>query len=310
MSDRPAAAVILGPTAVGKTAAAIAFCEHLGGEVVAADSRQIYRGCEIGSAAPTAAERAAVPHRLTSFLDPATAYTVAEYRVAAEACLLDIAARGRLPVVVAGTGLYLSTLVEGWSLTGVAADEALRARLEAASSTELHARLSTVDPPTAARLQVADRKRVIRALEVWELTGQPLSAHHAAAGTRPVPLRYHLVGLTRPRAELYQRIEWRVDAMLAAGWREELEYLLQQGLPANCQALEGLGYRRLRAALAGELTWEEAVALTKQDTRRFARRQLTWFRRLPGVTWLELAATESATATGQRLVDWWTEVSG
>lgn len=291
---KPPVPVFLGPTAVGKTEVALALCEQLGGEVIGADSRQVYRGLELGSAAPTAAERRRVPHHLVGFLEPTAQLTAAEFRDLAEAAIADILARGRTPLVVAGTGFYLSTLVYGWSLTGVAADEAVRRRLEQLGTEALYARLRDVDPAAAGRLAPADRKRVIRALEVFDLTGTTLSEHHRLAGTRPVPYDYHLFGLERGRAELYGRIERRVEDMVARGWPAEVESLQRSGLTGDERALEGLGYRRLLAALRGETTLAEAVALTKQDTRRFAKRQMTWFRKMAEATWIDVSGREAA----------------
>lgn len=306
MTDaRPRVPVLLGPTAVGKTAVALELAERLDAEIVAADSRQIYRGFTIGSAAPTPAEIARAPHHLVGFVDPAAEFTVADYRDRAEAALADILARGRLPLLVAGTGLYLSTLIEGWTLTEVAGDETLRAELEALPTEELVARLRDADPITAARLHPNDRKRLVRALEVWAATGEPLSAHHHRAGTRPVPYRYVLFGLERDRIELYERIERRVEAMIAAGWLAEVRGLLARGVAENHRAMESLGYRRLAAVLRSETTLAEAVALTQRDTRRFAKRQLTWFRRLPGVNWIKMTVEMDSAEAAARIEAIW-----
>lgn len=307
---RPAVAVLLGPTAVGKTEVALALCERLGGEVIGADSRQVYRGLELGSAAPTAADRRRVPHHLVGFLEPTAQLTAAEFRDLAEAAIAQILAGGRTPVVVAGTGFYLSTLVYGWSLTGVAGDEAVRQRLEPLGTEALYARLREVDPASAGRLAPADRKRVIRALEVYELTGTPLSEHHRLAGTRRVPYDYHLYGLERPRAELYQRIDRRVEDMVARGWLAEVELLQRSGLTGDERALEGLGYRRLLAALRGETTLAEAVTLTKQDTRRFAKRQMTWFRTMAEVTWIDVSGRKAAEVAEEIAARWRADAAG
>lgn len=287
-AGRPRVICLLGPTAVGKTALAVALGERLGGEVVSADSRQIYRGVSIGSGAPSPEELARVPHHLVGFRDPRAAYSVAEFKAAAESALADIVARGRAPLLVAGTGMWLKALTAGWTLTQVPADPELRARLAGEPAAALHARLAQADPATAARLAPADHKRVVRALEVLTLTGQPLSSHLAQAGSTPVAFDYQLWGLRRARESLCARIEARVDAMLAAGWLDEVRALLAAGLTGGEPALEALGYRHLVAALRGALAFDEAVARTKQDTRRFAKRQMTWFRALPDVSWLDL----------------------
>jgi tRNA dimethylallyltransferase len=299
---------LLGPTGVGKTALAVEVCRRLGGEVVSADSRQIYRGLSIGSGAPTAAERSIAPHHLVGFLDPRQGWSVAEFVAAAEAAIADILARGRVPLVVAGTGLYLRALAEGWTLGGVPADAEVRARLESEPADVLHARLAAVDPISAVRLRPADHKRLVRALEVHAVTGETLSAWLARAGRRPVPYDYALIGLRRARAALYARIDARVEAMLAAGWLDEVRALLDDGLDATAPAMESLGYRRLVAVLRGETTLEVATAVAQatagiqMDTRRFAKRQMTWFRAMGGVNWLE-ADEMSPEAAAEALIN-------
>lgn len=304
---RPRVLALMGATAVGKTAVACALCERLGGEIVAADSRQVYRGLAIGSAAPTPEELARAPHHLVQCVDPGEPYTVAEFVPDAERLLAGIAARGRVPVLVVGTGMWLRALVEGWTLAEVPADPALRASLESLPGDELHARLAAVDPAAAERLCPADRKRLIRALEVFEQTGQPLSARHAAAGRRPVPFEYQLFGLRRPREQLYQRIEARIDAMLAAGWLDEVRGLLASGLTGAELSFEGLGYRQLAAHLRGELALAEAVDDIKRQTRRFAKRQMTWFRRFAGALWYDWDHDEPPAAVATTLAAWWRE---
>lgn len=314
MAARPRVLVLLGPTAVGKTAVALALAERLPAEIISADSRQIYAGLTIGSAAPTAAERALVPHHLVGFLDPRTTYSVAEFVAAAEATIADIASRDRLPLLVAGTGLYLRALVTGWTLTGVPRDPVVRARLEAeavtAGSDALHVRLRGIDPETAARLAPADTKRIVRALEVWEVSGRPLSAHLAVSGTRPVPFDYQLHGLRRPRERLNARIAARLEAMLAAGWLDEVRSLLVAGLAGDEPAFESLGYRALAAVARGELDPDAAQARILIDTRRFAKRQMTWFRALPDVVWHDLDDDEPPATTAERIAEAWAAAAG
>ncbi len=305
---RPRVLVLLGPTAVGKTAVSLALASRLDAEIIGADSRQIYRGVTIGSAAPTAEQLATVPHHLIGFLDPRVTYSVAEFVASAESAAHDILARGRTPLVVAGTGMYLKALVTGWSLTGVPANEAVRARLESelaeVGSAALHRRLAELDPETADRLAPADAKRIVRALEVHEVSGRPLSEHHRESGTRPVPFDYKLVGLRREREALYARIEQRVDAMLADGWLDEVRGLLDAGLTGDEPAFEGLGYRALAAVVRGERELGEVVAGIKQDTRRFAKRQMTWFRALPEVEWLDLDMLTPGDAAASVAAGW------
>ncbi|MBI5833455.1 MAG: tRNA (adenosine(37)-N6)-dimethylallyltransferase MiaA [Armatimonadetes bacterium] len=305
---RPRVLCLLGPTAVGKTAVAVALAPLLSAEYICADSRQIYRGLAVGSAAPTPAEQALAPHHLVGFLDPRAAYSVAEFVHAAESTAWDILRRGRTPVVVAGTGLYVKALVTGWSLTSVPANDVVRARLEAEAAEHggptLHQRLAQVDPDTAARIAPADTKRVVRALEVFEVSGMPLSEHHRQSGTRPVPFDYRLVGLRRDRAALYARVEQRVDQMLAEGWLDEVRALLASGLTGGEPAFEGLGYRALAAVVRGEADLESATAGIKQDTRRFAKRQMTWYRAMPGIEWLDVDHL-TPDATAARVAESW-----
>ena len=279
---------LLGPTGVGKTALAVDVCTRLGGEVVSADSRQIYQGLRIGSAAPSDEELAAAPHHLIGFLDPRRTWSVAEFVESAEAAIADILARGRVPLIVAGTGLYLRALCEGWTLGGVPADAELRARLEAEPSEVLHARLTAIDAASAERIPPADRKRLVRALEVHAVTGQAMSEYLGSSGTRPVAYDYRLIGLRRERAALYARIDARVEAMLAAGWLDEVRALLDAGLEPLAPAMESLGYRRLVGVLRGETSLAEATAGIQQDTRRFAKRQMTWWRGMKNVTWVDM----------------------
>lgn len=305
----PPVLCLYGPTAVGKTAIAVELCERLGAEVVGADSRQVYRGLELGSAAPTDDELARAPHHLIGFLEPHETFDVAEFVPAAEARLTDLLDRGRTPLIVAGTAMWLKALTAGWTFAGVGGDEAVRARLEAEAeelgNELLHQRLSELDPATAERLHVSDRKRLVRALEVYELTGRPLSEVLAEEGTRDVPYDYRIAILSRPREELYRRIDERVLKLLEAGWLDEVRALLARGLTGEERALEGLGYPRLVAHLRGELEFDEAIALIQQDTRRFAKRQVTWERKLGGAERFELGADETAGKAAARIVQWW-----
>lgn len=300
---RPRVLTIVGPTAVGKTDVAVALARRVNGEVVAADSRQVYRGLRIGSAAPTDAELAAAPHHLVQCVDPRERFTVADFVPAAEAAIAAIIERRRVPLLVVGTGMWLRALLEGWTLTATPADPALRAELAELDLAELHARLAAVDPVSAARLPPADRKRVIRALEVCRATGRPYSAQREAA-RRPVPFEFDLFGLRRERESLYNRIDRRVEAMLAAGWLDEVRALLDSGLSGDELSLEGLGYRHLLAHLRGELTLAAATEATQTESRRLAKRQMTWFRALRGVRWLDCDDVPPA-VTAARIAEEW-----
>lgn len=283
------AVILTGPTGSGKTAVALELAERIGGEVVAMDSMTLYRGMDIGTAKPTAAERARVRHHLIDVLDPWESANVAWWLDrAAEACA-DVRSRGRRPLFVGGTPFYLKALLCGL-FDAPPADPELRRQLEAEAEQigprALHDRLRAADPTTAGRLHPNDVRRVVRALEVWQLTGRPISAYQqtwdtpAFAGRRKQVLSLACVVLEWPRDVLYRRIEARVDAMLAAGWLDEVRRLRE--LPLSKEASQALGYRELREYLDGGPEWGETIARIKTRTRQFAKRQLTWFRSLPG----------------------------
>ena len=292
MSKR-ALVVILGPTAVGKTAYAAHVATALGGEVVGADSRQIYAGMDIGTAKPTPAERAAVPHHLLDVVTPDCTLTLAEYQRMAYATIDDIHARGRLPLLVGGTGQYISAVIEGWGVPAVPPQPALRAELEAFAAQHgpraLHARLAAVDPVAAGRIDHRNVRRVVRALEVVSVTGEPISKLQEK---QPPPYTVLLVGLTLPREALYARVDARVEAMMEAGLLDEVRALARYGWEAP--ALSALGYAQLGAHLRGECTLAEAVEAVRRETRAFVRRQYTWFRAMRGVRWFDVAQTSPA----------------
>jgi tRNA dimethylallyltransferase len=286
--------VVCGPTASGKTAAAVELCLGLGGEVVSADSMQVYRGMDIGTAKPTPEEMRGVPHHLLGFLEPGAACSAAAYREAAISIIEDIFARGKVPVVCGGTGLYIDALTQplGFSAQG---DESVRKPLEEITAQEggkerLHNMLRQVDPESAARLHVNDVRRVVRALEIYQLTGKTLSQQRASDREKEGAYRGRLFGLDWPREELYRRIDQRVDQMMAEGLADEVRALLQQeGLSARSTAMQGIGYKEIARALSGECSMEEAVASVKQATRNYAKRQLTWFKRDERVQWIQAA---------------------
>jgi tRNA dimethylallyltransferase len=291
--------VLVGPTATGKTAAAILLAERIGGEIINADSMQVYREMDIGTAKPTPEEQARVPFHLLDVVTPDMPFNVSEWKQRAENALSDIVARGNRPLVCGGTGMYVRALLDDWTLAETPADPKRRERLEneakTLGSTGLHERLQQVDPTTAARLHPNDTVRIVRALEVYEATGTPMSLSLAkdqeARPTRPA-IR---LGLTLPRPELYARIEARVDAMLAAGLVEEVRHLLAQGYSAELSPLKSLGYKEIITYLRGETDFDTAVAEIKQNTRRFAKRQQTWFRADRLIHWFDVSALDSAT---------------
>jgi len=271
--------VIVGPTAVGKTRLALRLAGQLGAEIVSADSRQVYRGMDIGTDKPTAEERQRVPHHLVDIVDPDEEFTLARYQDMAYAAVEDVLARGRLPLLVGGTGLYIKAVAEGWSIPRVRPNEALRTELYREAKVEggvaLHARLRQVDPVAAEKIDPRNVRRVIRALEVYLETGRPISELQRR---RPSPYRVLQIGLTMERAALYRRIDQRVDRMIGRGLVEEVRGLVEQGCGYELPAMSGLGYRQVGCYLRGEINLEEAIRLIKRDTRRFVRQQYNWFR--------------------------------
>jgi tRNA dimethylallyltransferase len=287
-ADPPRIIVICGPTAVGKTAAGIAVAAAVGGEIVSADSMQVYRYMDIGTAKPTAAEQAAARHHLIDVVDPDEPFDAAVYAELGRRALAELVRRGRVPVVVGGTGLYIKALLQGL-FRSEARDPALRARLRAEAEAEgtaaLHARLQTCDPRTAARLHPNDRVRILRALEVFEATGRPISELQGAHRFGDAPYRTLKIGLTLDRPTLYGRIDRRVEAMLAAGLEDEVRALLARGYGPQLKPMQSIGYSHLTALIAGTVSREECLRTLQRDTRRFAKRQLTWFRADSEIVW-------------------------
>jgi tRNA dimethylallyltransferase len=301
------ALILTGPTACGKSALALELAERLGAEVVALDSMTVYRGMDVGTAKPTAAERDRVPHHLIDVLDPWESLTVAWWLARAEDACRDIAARGKRPLFVGGTPFYLKALLHGL-FPGPPGDETLRRALEAEAErggvAALHARLAAVDPKTAARLHPNDVRRVVRALEVHALTGKPISdwqqtwdtpAFADSPAAAPPPAAIPAVVLELPRDVLYDRINRRVDTMLAAGWLDEVRRLRALPRPLSREARQALGYRELLAHLDGTgPAWDETVELIRTHTRQFAKRQLTWLRHLPTLVPVAAGAADVA----------------
>lgn len=284
--NKPAVLFIVGPTASGKTDAAVEAALRLNGEVISADAIQIYRGLNVGSAKPTAEEMRGVPHHLIDFVDyTAEDYNVARFAKDASQLIRDISSRGRLPIVAGGTGLYVNSLLYPLDFTAAPPDAALRAALEAeedASPGTLHERLRAVDPVSAARLHPNDRKRLIRALEVFKNTGRTLTEHGGDFLNErgaDIPFFPVIVRLEPDRAALYERIGRRVDMMLENGLEREVMELWQGCGRRQPLSLQGIGYRQFICYFEGEATYDEAVSLIKRDTRRFAKRQVSWFKR-------------------------------
>jgi tRNA dimethylallyltransferase len=279
---------IVGATATGKSELAMELAAELGGEIVSADSLQVYRGLDLGTAKPSAADRARVPHHLVDILSPDELYSAGEFARLARAAIAGIEERGRIPIVVGGSGLYLRALLRGLSPLPPGDPEvraALRARLEAEGLAALREELVRIDPGTAARLTAGDTQRVLRALEVECVTGRPLSAWLDEQPFGIQAIAAVQVGLTLPRSILYDRIAGRVVWMLEAGWLGEVAGLLQRGLSPRLPAFQAIGYRQLVRHLEGDGSLEQAIAEIVRETRRFAKRQETWFRKEPDVTW-------------------------
>ena len=281
--------VVAGPTASGKSALALRLARERGGEIVSCDSQQVYRGLDLGTAKPSAAERAAVPHHLLDVADPRESYSAAEFARAARLALDDIRARGRLAIVAGGTGLYLRALLHGL-FEGPSRDEALRARLERIASrrgdARLHRLLARVDPAAARRIAPRDRVRVVRALEVYFRTGRPISEEHRGGGAPLAGFRPFLVGLAPDRARLRDAVAARTRRMLADGLVDEVRGLLAAGVPADAWPLQAIGYRQAMAVVRGERTEAQAELEIVAATMRFAKRQMTWFRHQePGLRW-------------------------
>ncbi|MEP7289123.1 MAG: tRNA (adenosine(37)-N6)-dimethylallyltransferase MiaA [Chloroflexota bacterium] len=293
---------IVGPTGIGKTALAVTLGKELSGEVVSADSRQIYRYMDIGTAKPTAQERAAIPHHLIDIVDPDQTLTMAEYHRLAYAAIDDIHRRGKIAFLVGGTGQYVTALLEGWQAPEVAPNETLRAELEAYvaehGAEALFERLRAVDPESAARMDPYNARRTIRALEVCIVTGQPFSTLRRKV---PPPWQVLELGLTMDSETLYTRLYERVDRMMADGLLDEVRGLHERGYDWRLPSMSGLGYAQLGVYLRSAATLDEAVATFKRDTRTFVRRQYTWFRRHGTPQWLE---TPSPDVVRQRIENW------
>ncbi len=299
--------VIAGPTAVGKTDIAVSVAGEVGGEIVSADSMQIYKGMDIGTAKPTAEQQSQVRFHLIDVVEPDESYNVSMFQRDAQHAIKEIYQRGHLPILCGGTGLYIRAVLEHYNFPPAPEDKQLRQHLrrqaEKVGSGQMHQQLEQVDPETAQRLAPSDTKRIIRALEVYELTGQPISALQSVDG-RP-QLEYNTAGFVVccPRAVLYRRIEERIQQMLSAGWLEEVRRLAQVGYHSGLQSMQAIGYRHLLAYLAGNADWSTSVQLIKRDSRRFAKRQLTWFRHQTDFTWLMWANQQQFDRVVQTIIE-------
>lgn len=306
MENRNTCWILTGPTASGKTALSIRLAKEFDCEIVCMDSMQIYRGMDIGTAKPTVEEMAGIPHHMLDVAAPEEAYSVARYQEMAEECIADIHSRGKRALLVGGTGLYLRALRHPMNMGDVAGDDTLRTELESIAAEDngkqrLHDMLADVDPETAARLHLNDVRRIVRALEVYRLTGKAFSQQEQPQ--QESRYNYRVATLTMDRALLYSRIEKRVDIMVEQGLVDEVRRLLESGVPADCQAMKAIGYKEIIPFIQGEADWATTEYLLKLNTRHYAKRQLTWMRREEDVLWVDALSSNAY----EQLVCWYTQ---
>lgn len=279
--------VILGSTATGKSGLALKIAAPFGSEIVSADSRYLYRGMDIGTAKPSLAELDSVLHHLVNIVEPDEDYSLAAFLDDAFAAIEAVGSRGRLPIVAGGTPLYLRALLQGWQVPRVAPDDALRAQLDTQDTETLFQRVEMVDSASAERIGRTNKRRLIRALEVFEVAGRPMSEME---GKEPPPYRFLVIGLHQERDSLYRRIDERVRWMFAHGLLDEARELIERGIPTHAPAMSAIGYPEARAVVSGELDLEDAIEQTCFATHRYVRHQETWFRKFEYVHWLDSAS--------------------
>ena len=289
--------VIGGPTASGKTDLAVHLAQNLNGEIVSADSMQIYRFMDIGTAKPTLEEQRGIPHHMIDIIDPDEAFSVAEYKKMAEEKIKDIISRGKIPIVAGGTGLYLNALIYNIQFSKTQSDWEFRERMHELAKEKgaeyLHEKLRQADPVSASLIHPNNIVRVIRALEVFETTKRPISEHQIESRVNPPEYDYKVFGLYVDREVLYKRIDARVDKMMEMGLIKEVEGLLEKGYTKNSLALQAIGYKELIAAMENKYSFDEAVGRIKLGTRHYAKRQLTWFKKIEGIIWMDTLAVDS-----------------
>ena len=290
MNKRPLI-IIAGPTAVGKTAFSISLAEEIGGEIISADSMQVYRGMDIGSAKASPEERSRVPHHLIDVIEPTEEFNIVRFQELAKAAVKDIHGRGKIPIIVGGTGFYIQSVLYDIAFEENGPDRSYRAMLYERAGREgpeaLHEELARLDPVSALAIPANNVKRVARALEYYHDTGSPISVHNEQERKKESPYDFRYFVLTMDRRRLYERIGTRVDRMMEEGFLDEVKRLRELGCERNMTSMQGLGYKQLFAYLEGEGTLEEAVEKTKAETRHFAKRQLTWFRRERDTIWID-----------------------
>ena len=291
INKAPKVAVITGPTATGKTALGVMLAKELNGEIVSADSMQVYRRMDIGTAKVKPKEMQGVPHHMIDVAEPSESYSVARYVKEADACVQDILSRGKLPIIVGGTGLYIDSLVAGRDFDDYSSDKALRLELgtkyDALGGEKMLKELSIFDPERAKKLFPSDKNRILRALEVYYVTGRTITEHDEE--TQKVPKRYDasVIALSfENRADLYERIDARAELMAQSGLFAEVRSILESGVPEKCTAMQAIGYKEAAMAIRGEISEDEAVEIIKRESRRYAKRQLTWLRRKENIGWI------------------------
>lgn len=288
---KPRLLVLLGPTAVGKTKLSLEAADTFGCEIISGDSMQVYRGMDIGTAKASPQEQARVPHHMIDIHEPDYPFSVAEFQERARELIRDIHARGRLPFIVGGTGLYIESVCYDFQFGEGGSDELYRRELndyaDRCGEAALHERLRAVDPASAGRIHANDRRRTIRALEIFRATGKTMT-EHLAGQKKQSPYEICMVGLTMERDLLYKRIEERIDRMIEEGLVREVEGLLGRGYSTDLVSMQGLGYKEIAGYLLGDYELPFAVELLKRNTRRFAKRQLSWFRRMKDICWIDV----------------------
>lgn len=292
MENKTKIVIIGGPTATGKTALSVELAKMHNGEIISADSVQIYKKLDIGSAKPTKDEMAGIPHHMIDIIEPTDTFSVADFVERAKEYIKDISSRGKLPIIVGGTGLYISSLVDNVSFAEAETDLSLREELnkkaEKIGAEALHAELSEIDADAAENIHPNNIKRVVRALEIYYSTGKTMTEHNAVSKIVPSPYDARMYALTAEREVIYNRINKRVDIMVNDGLFTEVESLLNSGVTRDMQSMQGIGYKEIVSYFEGELSKDEAVSAVKQNSRRYAKRQLTWFRRDERYTWLDI----------------------
>lgn len=298
--------IIVGPTASGKTSLSIELARLIDGSIVSADSMQIYKYMDIGTAKPDATEQSGIRHYMIDEVDPDENFSVAKYRELALGYISRIVAEGRHPVVAGGTGLYINSLLYNINFSETVCDEELREKLKAEANEKgnriLYERLVAIDPEAAAKIHENDVKRVIRAIEVFTHTQMPISEHARLSRLKPPPYRYIVFGLNWDRSRLYERIDERIDKMLRKGLVEEVQRLAGMGYDKGATSMQGIGYKEIFNYLKGGSSLEETVEILKLNTRHYAKRQLTWFRRIDGIQWIDIDDNTDLKETAKKII--------